>query len=266
MISSSRVLYVAIIALIFSVGCSKKEKVLIEVDFSQSDSWTYLLGADIYGTVATKDSQQSYSGSLRAFLRARNKGNSEGVMFGMEDVNLSAEFLSEAENFDLKNRIEEMKVSFSPQKGVSLSDSLQISRIPSGSWDILRSVARVVPVLPGSKMAVGGSWEREQQFPLNLKQGNATGMLYQVFRLDSLFEHKGNRTAALSWIFTYRVSLLSDSVPLAGKIPLAGSGRGHANVDLDLKKITRSRASFQVSHFEDSHIEFSETVHLEEVN
>ncbi|MFW5813393.1 MAG: hypothetical protein ACOCXC_03610 [Fibrobacterota bacterium] len=266
MISFSRVYLTLAFGLIVLFGCQDREKVSIEIDFSESGSWKYLLGADLYGTVALKDSQQTYSGSLRSFLQGLPDSGREEVAFCMEDVNLAADFLSETEKFDLQNRLGAMIISVSPQKGISLSDSLEITRIPSGSWDVIRSVARVVPVLPGSEMAVGGSWEREQQFPLELKQGNATGMLYQVYSLDSLFQKNGNRNAALSWNFTYRVSLLKDNIPLAGKVPLAGSGRGHATIDLEQKKILKSQASFQVSHYDDSHIEFSETVHLEAVN
>ncbi len=251
---------------ILLVGCGGKEKAFVDLDYTKAESWKYLIGSDIYGLVASQDSQQSYSGSFRAYLEGIEGSNDGQMQFRMKDVKVVAGFLNDDELTSLQKRLAELTVSLSQSEGVKISDTLDIPAIPAGGWDVLRSVARVLPVLPGAEMAVGSSWEREQQFPLHLKQGSATGLLYQVFRLDSITHPTAGKTcAALSWVFTYRVSLQNDSIPLARSVPLSGSGLGNAIVDVDQKLILKSKASLQMSHAGDSHIEFSETVHLENI-
>jgi hypothetical protein len=150
-----------------------------------------------------------------------------------------------------------------------MSDTSGIPGVLSGGWDILRSPARVIPAMPNAEMAVGSSWEREQRFPISIPKGEADALLYQLYTLDSLYKTPaGIPVAAISWVFTYRVSTLedqSDSKEARNprKHPLSGSGRGTALLDLNRKKLIKSQATFQVTHSNISGAEINEVVHFE---
>ncbi|MDR0305770.1 MAG: hypothetical protein LBI42_02920 [Chitinispirillales bacterium] len=252
---------------LFWGGCGSKEKVLLEIDYSGAADWQYLLGADIYGTaVVSQDSApQAFSGSLRTYLHGLKDGSDSSVIrFGLKDVTFIAPFLSDDEKEDIYNRLTVMQVLLS-QDGISLSDTTGMPGVLSGGWDIMRCVARVVPVLPNAEMAVNSSWEREQRFSLSLPEGRGDVHLYQFFTLDSLYNNRGVLSAALSWAFNYRVSLIDDDAPSLRKYPLSGSGRGNAVLDIKKKRLFKSKANFQVAHSQNPGYELNEVVHLEAV-
>jgi len=254
----------------FIYGCGSGEKVFLEIDYSGSAEWQYLLGADIYGTAAEpdNDSVQTFSGSLRAYLHGLNltgETDSPAVSFGLRDVTFIAPFLPEDEREDIHNRLSEMRVIISENNGISLSDTLGMPGVLSGGWDIMRSVARVMPALPNAHMAVKSSWEREQRFPLTTPTGQGDVLLYQFFTLDSVYFNRGVQEAALSWAFNYRVALVDGGASSSHKYPLSGSGRGNAVLDVKQKKLLKSKANFQVTHSQNANVELNEIVHLEAV-
>ena len=259
----------AIAVLIYS--CGSNEKVLLEINYSGSAEWLYLLGADIYGTAAERgvDSVQTFSGSLRTYLYgldSKDGADPSAAVFGLKDVTFMAPFLPEDEREDIYNRLSDMRVFISENNGISLSDTLGMPGVLSGGWDIMRSVARVMPALPNAHMAVKSSWEREQRFPLAVQNGQGDVLLYQFFTLDSVYYNRGVQEAALSWAFNYRVALVDSSVSSSRKYPLSGSGRGNAVLDVKKKKLLKSKANFQVTHYsQNADVELHEIVHLEAV-
>jgi len=255
-----------VFAALFVFGCNSSEKALLEIDFSSAAEWKYLFGANIYGTseAAPADSQKAYSGSLRAYFQGLPGEAGPGkARFGLKDITVIAPFFSEQELEDIRNRLSELTVSVS-ENSVSLSDTIGIPGVMSGGWDIMRCITRVMPVMPNAEMRVGTSWDREQRFPMTVDQGKADGLLYQLFTLDSLYKIEGGASAAaISWVFTYRVSLVDEMASTSRKYPLSGSGRGTAVLDLSKKKLINSKATFEVTHSQTSTTALDEVVHFE---
>jgi len=247
-------------------GCGSSEKALLEIDFSSAPEWKYLFGANIYGTpeADSADSQKAYSGSLRAYLQGLpGEAEPERARFGLRDITVIAPFFPEQELEDIQKRLTDLTVSVS-ENSISLSDTIGIPGVMSGGWDIMRCITRVMPVMPNTEMRVGTSWDREQRFPLTVDQGKADGLLYQLFTLDSIYKtESGISAAALSWVFTYRVSLVDEGASTSRKYPLQGSGRGTAVLDLAKKKLLNSKATFEVMHSQKSTTELNEVVHFE---
>jgi len=264
--------FLSAMLMFFIYGCGSNEKVFLAIDYSGSAEWQYLLGADIYGTATEygSDSVQTFSGSLRTYLHGLSPEDGTGsstneVSFGLKDVTFMAPFLPEEEREDIYNRLSVMRIFVSENNGISLSDTVGMPGVLSGGWDIMRSVARVMPALPNAHMAVKSSWEREQRFPLNTPNGHGDVLLYQFFTLDSVYNNRGVQEAALSWAFNYRVALAGDGASSARKYPLSGSGRGNAVLDVKQKKLLKSKATFQVTHSQNANVELNEIVHLEVV-
>jgi hypothetical protein len=258
--------FAAALAFVAAAGCGGREKARIEVDFSKAAEWRYMLGADIYGASIAGDTGQYFSGSLRAYLQGMPGNIAEGPLrCGFTDVNLIASFLSDDERSDVVRRLSELRVAVS-ENGVTLSDTAGIPGVISGGWDILRAPARVIPAMPNADMAVGSSWEREQRFPLSIPNGEAEGLMYQLYTLDSLYRNdSGIRVAAISWVFSYRVATKEEKEdgPRKRMYPLSGSGRGSAELDLIRKKLIKSQATFQVTHSGMTGMEINEVAHFE---
>jgi len=269
-------------AALFVFGCNSAEKALLEIDFSSAAEWKYLFGANIYGTFEVagagavaadsadsaeskeKPQQEGYSGSLRAYFQGMpGEAGPKQARFGLTDITVIAPFFPEQELEDIKNRLSGLTVSVS-ENSLSLNDTIGIPGVMSGGWDIMRCITRVMPVMPNAEMKVGTSWDREQRFPLTVDQGKADGLLYQLFTLDSLYKTEtGASAAAISWVFTYRVSLVDEAAPTSRKYPLSGTGRGTAVLDLAKKKLINSKATFEVTYSNKSTKELDEVVYFE---
>ena len=256
---------VLLTALILALsGCGPRERALIEIDFADAAEWRYLFGVDIYGEPFGTDSGRNFAGSLRAYLCGLPSEAGGTLRAGLEDVIFIATFLPEEERGEIERRLSALQVTAS-EEGIVLSDTAGMPGVLSGAWDILRSPARVIPALPNTEMTVGSSWEREQRFPITIPQGEADGLLYQLYTLDSLFKTPmGVPVATISWVFTYRVAMLEEGASAGQrKHPLAGSGRGTALLDLSRKKLLKSNATFQVTHSGITGMDINEIVHFE---
>jgi hypothetical protein len=248
-------------------GCGQRERARIEIDFSNAGQWRYMLAVDIHGTSQNPD-EEDFRGSLRAFLNGMpGEVGVAPLQAGFSDVNLSATFLPEEEQTEIQRRLSDLRVMVS-ENGVTFSDTFGIPGVLSGGWDIIRSPARVIPAMPNAEMAVGQSWEREQRFPIAIPQGEADGLMYQLYTLDSLFKTpEGVPIAAISWVFTYRVAMQEERSESGERgqrrHPLSGSGRGQAHLDLSRKKLIESKATFQVTYSSIGGAEINEEVHFQ---
>jgi hypothetical protein len=261
------VIVLAALAAALFIGCGNRESAHIEIDFSTASEWKYLLAVDVKGTPLSQGAGEDMTGSLRAYLRGMPGVPGVGpISCGFTDVNLNATFLPDEERLEIQERLSNLRVTIS-ENGVVLSDTFGLPGVLSGGWDILRSPARVIPAMPNAVMSVGSSWEREQRFPLHIPEGEADGLMYQLYTLDSLYKTPtGTPVAAISWVFTYRVAMIDDGEERGlRRYPLAGSGRGHALLDLNRKKLLKSQATFQVTHSSMMGMDINETVHVEMV-
>ena len=251
------------------LSCNKTGRIELAVDFSSASSWKYLLGVDIKGTASSADSSQTFTSSARVCLEGKAVAHDKGaVHFRVKDTRVASDFLSDQELENLKCRFEGMDLSFSPNEGaVYFPDTTAVPVINIGGWDLFRSFAKVIPVLPGSKVAPGATWDRERRFPIETTEGSATGHLYQSFTFDSIITNgKSPDLAAISWLFSYNIELQPvDSGTVLETMPKSGNGRGDAQIDLVNKRLYKANAYFEAAPEEKSAIKmgWSESVHLE---
>jgi len=249
------------------LSCQRAGRVELSIDFSQAASWRYVFGIDIKGIASQGDSAREFSNSLRTYLSGeRSPHDDAAVRFRTGQTVVHSNFLSEQERNHLARQCENLVLFFSPHEGaVEASDTAVTPLLTVGGWDLYRSFARVLPVLPESPVGVGASWERERTFPIETSMGNATGMLYQLFTLDSVFSADSNKFASLSWRFTYRIQ--PDSAGALDSLPLSGSGNGNAVIDMTGKRMIKAHALFEVPPKQKARqkISWQETVHIEMV-
>jgi hypothetical protein len=250
------------------VSCYQSERVALTIDFSQAPSWKYLFAIDIMGNIKAADSSRSFSSSLRTYLSGEKTPHDAGaVRFKTGQTMIQSNFLIDQERILLEKQCENIVLYFSPREGaVQAVDTALPPHFNFGGWDLFRSFARVLPVLPESPVAIGGTWERERNIPIETSAGNATGWLFQSFMLDSIFTIDSSRYAALSWQFTYRIQ--PDTSGVLDSLPLRGSGTGKATIDLSRKRLRTAHAFFEVPERSDAAIKaaWQETVHVEIVD
>lgn len=249
-------------------SCHRSEKVALSIDFSRAPAWKYVFAIDISGHIKTRDSSRAFSSSLRTYISGENTPHDQGaVRFKTGQAIIKSDYLSDQERTHLEKQCENIVLFFSPKEGALLTIDTAVPPVFNfGGWDLFRSFARVLPVLPESPISVGGTWERERTIPLETSAGNAIGWLYQSFQLDSVFTIDSSRCAALSWQFTYRVQ--PDSGGILDSLPLRGSGYGRATIDLTKKQMRAAHAFFEVPERDNAAIKASwqETVHVELVD
>jgi hypothetical protein len=251
-----------------AASCYRSERVTLSIDFSQAPAWRYLFGVDISGNARSVDSSREFSSSLRTYLTGEHSPHDKNaVRFTTGQTMIQSDFLDDPERTHLERQCENVVLFFSPREGVVHTADTAIPPLFNfGGWDLFRSFARVIPVLPESPVTVGSSWERERTVSIETSAGNAQGLLYQSFTLDSIFMHDSSRCAGISWQFTYRIQ--PDSGGVLDSLPLSGSGNGSATIDLSHKRLAVAHAFFRVPEKTGTGATaaWQETVHVELVN
>jgi hypothetical protein len=259
---------IILMGVIVFVSCHRSGSYNLSLDFSQAASWRYMFGIDITGTIATADSSRTFSSGLRTYLSGEGpQENSTTVRFRIDRPMITSSVIDEQEKSHLERTFENRELFLSPKEGAySTADTALPEIMNIGGWDLFRSFARVLPVLPESRVRVGASWDRERIFPIETSKGNGTGSLYQFFTLDSLADADSSRCAAISWRFTYRIQ--PDQATVMDSLPLQGSGTGNALIDIVRKRIIKANAFFDVPARSGARmaVSWQETVHLELVN
>jgi len=274
----NRCLWLSLVCGCLLLGCHRSERVTLSIDFAKADTWRYLLGVDINGTVKTGAEDRSYSSSLRTYLTAGRTGvtanDSNSIHFKTSETVITASFMDEQDRKNLARELENNTLYFSAKNGTfNAADTSLKPHVNIGGWNLFRSFARVVPVLPESPVRVGATWDRERTFPLETDHGNATGWLYQSFTLDSVAHLDSLRCAFISWSFSYRIQPdKTDTATMLDSLPLKGAGNGTAVLDLESKVLIKANALFDVPAAAAAlpsaplKASWQESVHLELVN
>jgi hypothetical protein len=196
------------------------------------------------------------------------------VHFKTSQTIVRSNFLSEQDRVNLTRQMENNTLYFSSKDGAfDAADTAVQPLINVGGWNLFRSFARVVPMLPENRVHVGSTWDRERTFPLETDHGNAMGWLYQSFTLDSIAEVDSHRLGFISWTFSYRIQPdKSDTATILDTLPLKGSGAGSALIDCTSKILIKAHALFEVPPVASLpskallKASWHESVHLELVN
>jgi hypothetical protein len=257
------------IALAFA--CNRTQEVSLSLDFSKAHTWRYLFAVDIKGAMQSPDSTREFSTSLRTYLTGEHPAHDSGaVRLRTGSAIITADFLADAEKRHLEKLCENQILYLSPREGtIEAVDTALPALVNVGGWDLFRSFARVLPVLPDRPQRVGATWDRERTIPLETSKGDATGWLYQSFTLDSVSGTDSSRSAWVSWRFTYKIDPPKhDTATFLDTLPLQGSGIGGTQIDLAHRRMVKAHAEFDVPPPQKGRIKASwrETVHVELAN
>lgn len=275
MLKIHRSIFLSFSCWLIFLSCQRTERITLAIDFSKAPLWHYMLGIDITGNLQSGSSSRVFSSSLRTFLKGELSPNdSNSVHFKTSQTVVTSNFLSEPERVNLTRQMENNTLYFSSNDGAfDAADTSLQPLINVGGWNLFRSFARVVPLLPEAPVHVGSTWDRERTFPLETDHGNAIGWLYQSFTLDSIAKVDSLRCAFISWTFSYRIQPeKSDTATVLDTLPLKGSGSGTALIDCTSKVLIKAHALFEVPPLaalpSKSLLKASwhESVHLEIVN
>ncbi len=240
----------ALAACILAAGCGNSGKVRLSVDFSKHVRWRYSVSAVINGSISSADTQRTFTSAAACTLSGTPDAKNSTVLHAsVTGVSISSNILSEAETRNLREQAQSARLSCRLADGIVVpEDSSAMPVVRIGEWDLYKDLAKTVPALPKIAIKPGFSWERIHDIPLDTKQGNATGHLFQSFSLDSVLrDDKGPATAVVSWKFTYRIEFGGRaSAGLYASVPSAGSGSGRAVLDVRNKCLKRAQMHFDV--------------------
>lgn len=257
------------------IACQRTERITLAIDFSRAPLWHYMLGIDITGNLKAGDSSRDYTSSLRTYLRGGlSPCDSNAVHFKTSQTIITSNFLNGQDRVNLTRQLENNTLYFSSRDGAfDATDTSLQPLVNVGGWNLFRSFARVVPLLPENPVHVGSTWDRERTFPLETDHGNAVGWLYQSFTLDSISKAGSKRFAFISWSFSYRIQPeKSDTATMLDTLPLKGSGSGAAVIDCTSKVLIKANSVFDVPPVASLpssapvKASWQESVHLELVN
>jgi hypothetical protein len=255
----SGAMIVALLCIVASmVSCSTRKQVTIQIDFSSTDRWKYLMEVAVNGSFIHGDTAESFSNTARCDLVGSPVSDKHSSLkFSIANVAIASNVIDSAEILNLTRQFEGVAMIYSGSGGELVPlDTANLPVVHIGGWDLYHTMARIVPALPQRQVAVGNSWEREKQIPLNSSLGKGIGHLYQSFTLDSIAGGSHDPVMAfISWKFSYRVEFTQkDSSGMSNDIPLLGSGTGHAVFNISGKYLEEAQIVFSVPRNKQSRV------------
>lgn len=243
-------LFVLPAILVLISGCGNSSSVKLSLDFSKKPDWRYALSATVSGAISSADTQRTFSSAAQCTLSGKPDVKNPALLHAsVVSVAVASNILGDDEIRNLTEQAKAMRLSCALADGAILpEDSSTVPVVKIGEWDLYKDLASTVPALPKIAVRSGAVWERERSLPLDTKQGNAVGHLFQSFCMDSLRKNKsGDDIASLSWKFVYRVELRErDTLGLYAGVPTAGSGAGSAIVNVTAKTLERASVHLAV--------------------
>jgi hypothetical protein len=224
--------------------------VRLSVDFSKQRSWRYTLDAVVNGSIASRDTQRTFTSAAHCTLDGTVDPSDPKLLHAaVSSVSISSNILGEAEVQNLTEQAKGVRLICALNDGIIVpEDSTVLPLVRIGEWDLFKDLAKTVPALPIVKVRVGSTWDREKTIPLETKHGSAIGHLLQSFSLDSLYADNKSATLALvHWKFTYQVEFKNiDTAGLLDNMPSKGTGTGTAIIDVTGKILESALVNFVV--------------------
>lgn len=237
-------------ALVIVVSCGRRQKVLIEVDFSARGSWLYDFNGYVGGRAVLSDRVHTFSSNVYCLLSGKGKVEDPSFMkVAVDSVDVSSEHLNDSDMENIEKRLLGTTISFSLKDGIlGGADSIRVPSVSVGGWDLYRHFVKLLPILPKGRVCPGHTWDRTSDFPLEMSQGSAIGHVYQTFSFDSLFFRKDrNRCANISWSFSYSVEAKDiDTAGMLDDLPKKGTGTGNAVIDINGKSLISAEIEFTI--------------------
>jgi hypothetical protein len=231
-------------------GCTDRSSVMLLLDFSKQSMWRYTLDAVVNGSIASQDTQRTFTSAAHCTLDGRADSSDPKILHAaVSAATITSNILAEADIQNLTEQAKGVRLTCALNDGMIVpEDTSALPLVRIGEWDLFKDLAKTVPALPKVKVRAGSSWDREKTIPLETKHGNAVGHLLQSFRLDSLYTGGGDtRLALLRWKFTYQVEFKDrDTSGLSGSMPSKGSGTGTAIINVTGKTLESARVQFTV--------------------
>lgn len=252
--------------IIILTACGSKG-ITLRLDQSQLKTTRYLMGVDI--SAQTGDSvSRSIESSLRTYISGVDS-NGPGVFFKVSGSRVQSNFMVDAQRVNLEQQFDKVVVQYNPQQGfVSADSGSEIPVVNVYGWDLFKNFAKVFPVFPLKTIQINETWEREIVLPVESAYGDATGHLYQYYKLDSIKLADNERHLAyISWKYSYDLELTEKAdTSYLSRMPRNGTGTASAVINLKIGIIESADSDFEVSGNVNPGIKkWRQKVHLEVV-
>jgi hypothetical protein len=206
---------------------AKVTTVLLKVDYKGIPSCNYSAEYSSKGTFKQKDSVATKSTRVVAALSFANKEKHLAVK--VDSMTVTSDFLKPEQQTEIVQKCLKNEYTLSLSRGFpSLDSAVTIPIERYLEWDLIRQIAKLLPMLPNKPIRAGFTWERTITLPLQTAAGKTSCEIYRHYTLDKI---QGD-TALISWKLNYTASKKAqDTMEILRNIPVAGKGSGSAMLD-----------------------------------
>jgi hypothetical protein len=255
---------IALLIIVFLAGCGSKG-ITLKMDQAKLKTTRYLMGVDI-SAQANDPAKRSIESSLRTYISGVDSNNT-GIFFKVSGSRVQSNFMVDAERENLEQQFNKVFVMYNPQRGfVSADSGSEIPVVNVYGWDLFKNFAKVFPVFPSKAIQINETWEREIVLPVESTYGDATGHLYQYYKLDSIKLIDTERHCAyISWKYSYNLELTEKAdTSYLSKMPRNGTGIASAVINLKEGIVESADSDFEVTGEDNSEVrKWRQKVHLE---
>jgi hypothetical protein len=256
----------ALSLLVFLAGCGTKG-ITLKIDQSKLKTARYMMGVDI--SALTKDSNnRSIESSLRTYISGVDSNNSS-IIFKVSGSRVQSNFMLDAQKENLEQQFNKVSVVYNPQRGfVSADSGSEVPVVNVYGWDLFKNFTKIFPVFPLKTVQINDVWERELVLPVESAYGDATGHLYQYYKLDSIKLIDNERHLAyISWKYSYNLEITENAdTSYLSKMPRNGTGIASAVINLKEGIVESADSDFEVTGDSNPDLRsWRQKVHLEQI-
>lgn len=194
---------------VFLVASCNNEKVVLRFSSASMNAQKYQLTSQLDLVVGKEQAHPHGVGShLRAVLQAEPQAHyndaSSRYRILVDSVQYESKSRTKEEILQIENSLRKQKLEFKMGSAGEMQDFQMDAFVPEldgSDIDLRRLLLKIQPVLPGSPVAVGDTWERQQLLP---ESNGQKVYVYKWFRVEEIFQRSGQQLVKMSMNIRYK--------------------------------------------------------------
>ncbi len=234
------------IGFVFLFYCNRQPAFTVAIDLLANDQWIYSLSYRQSGNYRWNEAKEQLFNTISCELACTIEESQENVSVIARNSKISSNILDKSEVEHIHQTFSDVAIQLPLINGVpQFSDTgiSSLSDLRQRGW--YRQFVKLLPQLPNKPIRPGATWDRDRQWSFQTPQGDVTGTLYQSFVFDSVSRNDDDLLATIGWQFRHslRPSDSGVTTSLQG-LPLYGTGKGVAIINLEKKYLVRAEIQF----------------------
>lgn len=224
---------------------ARKRKAHLRLDYARDTEWSYTMDYRARCVIAEQGTSSDINSRITCRLAGAPDADGTRLAFTIDSVTIDSELYEDEQKARIIQKLTGAELGLALIRGCPVVDTLStFSAGQLSEWDLVIQFAKLLPDVPMRRVRVGYTWERSGVHPLETSLGEIPCEVYRAYRVDSL--SVSGDSAFISWRFRYAAANLAvDTSAILKRVPVSGTGRGMAVIDVTDGTLVLAKVSFR---------------------